>query len=444
MARPKIHLTAPSNWINDPNGFIYYNGEYHLFYQYFPYECKWGTMHWGHATSTDLVNWKHHKIALYPTKEYDQNGCFSGTAIIKDEELHLYYTAIKYDKFREGNIHSPYDNESFEASQAKIVSKDGYTFNNYEDKKLIIPPILDESLGHRTHTRDPKVWKYKDRYSMALGSKFKQEGNDKFTGEVLFYTSNDGEQWTYKNRCYDDTIGDMWECPDLFKVDGNYLLVMSPENIISDDINYTNNSVYSIVDFDEENCEMKLINKQKFLDEGLDLYAPQTTLDEFGNRVLIGWMRMPLTFEGEEWIGMMSLPRVINIRDNEVYFSVPEYIDKLFNKEVKLSEFDINEVYKLDVTLNKDSILNIGGYKISIIDDSIVADRTEVFPDIKRKGRVFKSSKLNERYDLSIYIDNGIIEMFINDGKYVISNIVYGLKSKIELNNIETIKLLKL
>ena len=444
MARPKIHLTAPKNWINDPNGFIYYNGEYHLYYQYFPYECKWGTMHWGHATSKDLLMWEHYPIALYPTKEYDQNGCFSGTAMIENDELHLYYTGIKYDKFREGNIHAPYDNYSFEASQAKIVSKDGYTFNNYEDKKLIIPPILDESLGHRTHTRDPKVWKYKDRYSMALGSKFKQEGNDKFTGEVLFYTSNDGEQWTYKNRCYDDTIGDMWEFPDLFKVDGNYLLVMSPENIISDDINYTNNSVYSIVDFDEENCDMKLINKQKFLDEGLDLYAPQTTLDEFGNRVLIGWMRMPLTFEGEEWIGMMSLPRVINIRDNEVYFSVPEYIDKLFNKEVKLSEFDINEVYKLDVTLNKDSILNIGGYKISIIDDSIVADRTEVFPDIKRKGRVFKSSKLNERYDLSIYIDNGIIEMFINDGKYVISNIVYGLKSKIELNNIETIKLLKL
>lgn len=444
MARPKIHLTAPKNWINDPNGFIYYNGEYHLYYQYFPYECKWGTMHWGHATSKDLLMWEHYPIALYPTKEYDQNGCFSGTAMIENDELHLYYTGIKYDKFREGNIHSPYDNYSFEASQAKIVSKDGYTFNNYEDKKLIIPPILDESLGHRTHTRDPKVWKYKDRYSMALGSKFKQESNDKFTGEVLFYTSNDGEQWTYKNRCYDDTIGDMWECPDLFKVDGNYLLVMSPENIISDDINYTNNSVYSIVDFDEETCEMKLINNQKFLDEGLDLYAPQTTLDEFGNRVLIGWMRMPLTFEGEEWIGMMSLPRVINIRDNEVYFSVPEYIDKLFNKEVKLSEFDINEVYKLDVTLNKDSILNIGGYKISIIDDSIVADRTEVFPDIKRKGRVFKSSKLNERYDLSIYIDNGIIEMFINDGKYVISNIVYGLKSKIELNNIETIKLLKL
>ena len=81
MGRPKIHLTAPKNWINDPNGFIYYNGEYHLFYQYFPYDCKWGTMHWGHATSKDLIMWKHYPIALYPTKEYDQNGCFSGTAI---------------------------------------------------------------------------------------------------------------------------------------------------------------------------------------------------------------------------------------------------------------------------------------------------------------------------------------------------------------------------
>ena len=444
MGRPKIHLTAPKNWINDPNGFIYYNGEYHLFYQYFPYDCKWGTMHWGHATSKDLIMWKHYPIALYPTKEYDQNGCFSGTAIIEKGELHLYYTAIKYDKFREGNIHSPYDNYSFEASQAKIVSKDGYTFNNYEDKRLIIPPIMDESLGHRTHTRDPKVWKYKDSYSMILGSKFKQEGNDKFTGEALFYTSKDGEKWTYKNRCYDDTIGDMWECPDLFEVDGRYVLVMSPENIIADDINYTNNSVYSIVDFDEETCEMKLINNQKFLDEGLDLYAPQTTLDEFGNRVLIGWMRMPLTFDGEDWIGMMSLPRVIKIKNNDVYFSAPEYIDKLFNKEVKLSEFDVNDVYKLNATLNKDSVLDIGGYKISIVDDSIVTDRSKVFPDMKRKGRVFKSSKLNGRYDLSIYIDNGIIEIFINDGKYVISNIVYGLESKIEVHNIETIRLLKI
>ena len=401
-------------------------------------------MHWGHATSIDLVNWKHHKIALYPTKEYDQNGCFSGTAIIKDEELHLYYTAIKYDKFREGNIHSPYDNESFEASQAKMVSRDGYTFDNYEDKKMIIPAIRDKELGHRTHTRDPKVWKYKDGYSMILGSKFKIEGNEKFTGEALFYTSKNGEEWTYKNRCYDDTIGDMWECPDLFNVDGSYVLVMSPENIINDNMNYSNNAVYSIVDFDEETCEMTLINNQAFLDEGLDLYAPQTTLDKFGNRILIGWMRMPIAFEDENWIGMMTLPRVVNVKKDKVYFTIPDYIDKLFNKKVKLSEFNNQEAYKLNVTLNEESILNIGGYKISVSEDMIVADRTEVFPELNRKGRVFNSSKLNGRYELKIYIDSGIIEIFINEGKYVISNIVYNLTSNIEANNVEKIEMFKL
>ena len=319
---------------------------------------------------------------------------------------------------------------------AGLVSRDGYTFNNYDDKKIIIPAIMDESLGHRTHTRDPKVWKHKECYSMILGSKFKKKDNGKFTGEVLFYTSKDGEQWSYKNRFYDDSIGDMWECPDLFNVDGNYILVVSPENTINDGINYGNNAVYSMVNFDEDTCEMSLINNHKFLDEGLDLYAPQTTIDEFGNRILIGWMRMPIVCENENWIGMMSIPRVINVKNNEVYFTVPEYIDGLFDKKVKLSEFNVEETYKLKVTLNEESVLNIGGYKISVNKDKIVADRSEVFPEIKGIGRVFNSSKLNGRYELNIYIDNGIIEIFINDGKYVISNILYNLKSNIEAINV--------
>ena len=209
-------------------------------------------------------------------------------------------------------------------------------------------------------------------------------------------------------------------------------------------MNYSNNAVYSIVDFDEETCEMTLINNQAFLDEGLDLYAPQTTLDKFGNRILIGWMRMPIAFEDENWLGMMTLPRVVNVKKDKVYFTIPDYIDKLFNKKVKLSEFNNQEAYKLNVTLNEESILNIGGYKISVSEDMIVADRTEVFPELNRKGRVFNSSKLNGRYELKIYIDSGIIEIFINEGKYVISNIVYNLTSNIEANNVEKIEMFKL
>ena len=85
----RLHLKAPDNWINDPNGFIYYKGQYHLFYQYFPYGPRWGTMHWGHAVSQDLVSWEHKGLALYPTIHGDQNGCFSGSAVEEEGKLYL-------------------------------------------------------------------------------------------------------------------------------------------------------------------------------------------------------------------------------------------------------------------------------------------------------------------------------------------------------------------
>ncbi len=90
--KPQAHLTPETGWINDPNGFVYFRGEYHLFYQFNPYESVWGPMHWGHAKSKDLVNWEHLPVALAPDKDYDKDGCFSGSAIVKDDVLWLMYT----------------------------------------------------------------------------------------------------------------------------------------------------------------------------------------------------------------------------------------------------------------------------------------------------------------------------------------------------------------
>ena len=93
--RPKIHFTAPRNWINDPNGLTYFNGEYHIFYQHFPYDTSWGTMHWGHAVTNDFQTFKHLPIALYPSKDYDRNGIFSGSALNYNGKMYLYYFTIK-------------------------------------------------------------------------------------------------------------------------------------------------------------------------------------------------------------------------------------------------------------------------------------------------------------------------------------------------------------
>lgn len=444
MNRPKIHLTAPRNWINDPNGFIYFKGEYHLYYQYFPYGNHWGTMHWGHATSKDLINFKHHPVAIFPSKQFDKNGCFSGTAIIKDDKLNFYYTGINYLRTADENIHIPYDNESFEACQIKISSKDGYTFDNLNGKKVVIPVIRDIKLGHATHTRDPKVWKYKDNYLMIIGSKFKKEGTEGYIGEALFYISKDGENWEYKNRCYDENIGDMWECPDLINIDGKYILIMSPEHIKNDGINYSNNAIYSIVDFDEETCEMKINNGYKYLDEGLDVYAPQTTLDKDGNRIVIGWVRMPEKFNGEEWIGMMTLPRVISVVNNKVHFKVPDYIQDLFSKEIEVAEFNTSKPCLIKAKLKSNGKVNIGGYRIKVKDDKILVDRGEVFTECELKAVKFNTPKLEGRYDLNIFIDKGIVEIFVNDGEYVITNVVYDMKSYIKYENLSELKIFEM
>lgn len=90
--KPEEHFSAEIGWINDPNGFVYFRGEYHLFYQFYPYDSVWGPMHWGHAKSKDLVTWEHLPVALAPDQDYDRNGCFSGSAIVKDDRLWLMYT----------------------------------------------------------------------------------------------------------------------------------------------------------------------------------------------------------------------------------------------------------------------------------------------------------------------------------------------------------------
>ena len=157
MIKDLLHLKAPGNWINDPNGFIYYQGRYHLFYQYFPYAPVWGTMHWGHAVSEDLVHWEHLGIALFPTKDYDRNGVFSGSALEKDGELWLYYSAVRYLEEQADNIHRAGE-EGFETSQALVVSGDGVHFDNWNRKSQLIPVCRDEELADPVNTRDPKVW----------------------------------------------------------------------------------------------------------------------------------------------------------------------------------------------------------------------------------------------------------------------------------------------
>ncbi|MBC8596817.1 glycoside hydrolase family 32 protein [Qingrenia yutianensis] len=423
----KIHFKAPNCWINDPNGFIWYKGRYHLFYQCFPYSAHWGRMHWGHAVSTDLVNWEEKGIALFPSKTDDRSGCFSGSAIEYKDKMYIYYTGVNYTEEDPENINCCID-DTFTAAQLMITSEDGMKFDNITDKKTVIPPIEDKKIGDKNHTRDPKVWRGKDAWYMVLGSTVDKNGR------LLFYKSSDLKTWQYLNYCEKDGFGWMWECPDFFEIDGKGVTIFSPMGFFNDGNGYDSVAVCMLSSFDENTGKMELSENYQLFDYGIDLYAPQSTTDEDGNRVVIAWARMPeaVITEKGEWCGMMCIPRIVDIKNNHVYIRPHTNVKNSFVTKLSAPK---KSGYMLKTTLKNGESINVGGYVIKRENDKITTDRSEVF-NIKGNYRLIAETPvINDGYELEIYVDEHLVEVFINNGEYVISNVVYGLTEEITGKN---------
>lgn len=321
--RPKYHFTPESNWLNDPNGLCYYNGTFHLYYQYNPFAPCWGAIHWGHATSKDMLNWQYENIALKYDNEYDKDGCFSGSAIEKEGKLHIFYTGVKYHKIKYNEYNIPIQEEpnGFTPSQIHAVSEDG----GYSFKKILPPsimPIKDNQM------RDPKVFKTKEGfYRMVLG-----DTEDYKNGSILFYKSNDLNEWTFEGKWTSDKFGLGWECPDFFDLNNNDVLIFSPMGAGSEE--YPNIAMYLKGKMDFTNFNFNIESKG-LLDESFEMYAPQTFnyYDENKQRerrIMIGWIRMSKPFDNNNtFCGMMTIPRECFI-ENEIFRTYPieEFNDK--------------------------------------------------------------------------------------------------------------------
>lgn len=423
----KIHFKAPYCWINDPNGFIWYKGWYHLFYQCFPYSAHWGRMHWGHAVSKDLVNWEEKGIALFPSKTDDRSGCFSGSAIEYKDKMYIYYTGVNYTEEDPENINCCI-NDTFTAAQLMITSEDGIKFDNITDKKTVIPPIEDKKIGDKNHTRDPKVWRGKDAWYMVLGSTVDKNGR------LLFYKSSDLKTWQYLNYCEKDGFGWMWECPDFFEIDGKGVTIFSPMGFFNDRNGYDSVAVCMLSSFDENTGKMELSENYQLFDYGIDLYAPQSTTDKDGNRVVIAWARMPeaVITEKGEWCGMMCIPRIVDVKNNHVYIRPHTNVKNSFVTKLSAPK---KSGYMLKTTLKNGESINVGGYVIKRENDKITTNRSKVF-NIKGNYRLIAETPvINDGYELEIYVDEHLVEVFINNGEYVISNVVYGLTEEITGKN---------
>src|SRR5699024_1924307 len=426
------HVMAKSGWINDPNGFVYFKGYYHIFYQHYPYAAEWGPMHWGHARSKDLIHWETLPIALTPGSKEDKDGCFSGTAIVKDDILYLVYTGHHYYEGDDNPDH-------FWQNQNLAYSLDGVNFTKYKNNPIIGKPPEDNTH----HFRDPKVWEHNSKYYQLLGS----QANDGL-GRAILYVSENLIEWEYLGEIdhaqNKEKEGFMWECPDLFHLNGEDILLCSPQGISPQQTQFLNlhNTGYFLGDLDYKKAKFNRTSNFIELDKGHDFYAAQTLLAPDGRRILIGWMAMwenEMPEQKDGWSGALTLPRELVLKGDQMYMKPIKELNSLRKDKSENKNFQLDEVYSLsNVTEHSEieldlSLENNGSYFNIYFKDKQntsfltlkYSNNNFILTGIDTSDQRYATSNLTEKVEMRIFIDKSSIEIFINEGEVVFTERYY-------------------
>ncbi|MGQ7561660.1 glycoside hydrolase family 32 protein [Streptococcus suis] len=420
--KPQAHLTPETGWMNDPNGFIYFRGEYHLFYQFNPYESVWGPMHWGHAKSKDLVNWEQLPVALAPDKAYDKDGCFSGSAIVKDDVLWLMYT---------GHI----VNEDGTVSQVQNMafSTDGVHFEKIEQNPVATADGLPEEVIANDF-RDPKIFEKDGHYYSVVATKHKDN-----VGCIVLLSSPNLTDWKFESIFLkgEANQGFVWECPDYFEVDGQEYLIISPMRYQKDGNDFINiNSnifVTGHVDWDKK---VFVADSFKEIDHGHDFYAAQTTECPEGERIMIAWMhtwgRKLVTNDlGHKWYGQMTLPRLLKQGENGLKQVLPAGILNSFD-DIEIGQV-IQGPSKLSLKLEDSLELKLGSDQ-DYLQFGYDKESQEVYIDrsslkIQQAGEeewsTVRRAVTVKATDLLVLIDTNCLEIFINGGQETLTSTFY-------------------
>ncbi|MCP4763906.1 MAG: glycoside hydrolase family 32 protein, partial [archaeon] len=326
--RPLYHFLAPAQWMNDPNGTIYINNEYHMFYQHNPFNKIWGNIHWGHAKSSDLVHWEHLPIALAPSKGEGENHCYSGCCVDNNGTPTIIYTSIK-SVFKAKK----------KAEQWMATSNDSMIKWKKYPKNPIMVNFLHEKADIKVEGwRDPYIWKENDKWYAVIGGHLKGEKN----GSAFLYESEDLIEWKYKNILCKGGIeqGPNWECPNFFKLvcdeknseKEKYILVVAPHGRI----------IYSVGNY--QNFKFKP-EKWHVFDHGGPYYATNTLIDEKNRLIMFGWikyLKLGAFLKLKNWNGCISLPRVISLQpDNRLKIEPLPELSKLRKNHLHYENIEV-------------------------------------------------------------------------------------------------------
>ncbi|HWZ04866.1 MAG TPA: glycoside hydrolase family 32 protein [Mucilaginibacter sp.] len=462
--RPQVHFSPKAHWTNDPNGMVYFNHTYHLFFQYYPGDIVWGPMHWGHAVSKDLVHWKELPIALYP----DSLGyIFSGSAVVdsnntsgfgKDGKIPLVAIFTHHDPKGEKEGKNNFQNESLAYSLDK-----GNTWTKYAGNPVLKNPGIRDF-------RDPKVMWYaqEKKWIMTLAT----------LDHITFYSSPNLKDWKKESEFGKElgAHGGVWECPDLFALKSNgktyWVLIV---NLNPGGPNGGSATQYFVGEFDG-NGFTPIDNNLRWVDYGPDEYAGITWGNTGSRKIFLGWMsnwQYANQVPTEKWRNAMTIPKELALKkvngkilltSNPVKeltriegspVNVSNYL--LMSKGIKgvpnqfILKFNIDKMNDYSVILSNDA-----GEKLVIGYDNA---KKQYFIDRGKSGKInfnaeFAKTAFAPRLtnitssDIELVIDASSVELFADNGLTVMTSIFFPAKSltriKIQNNKGAVIKNLKI
>ncbi|SEA44873.1 fructan beta-fructosidase [Prevotella sp. tc2-28] len=429
LYRPQIHYTPAKNWINDPNGLVFLDGTYHMFYQYNPEGNGWGNMSWGHATSTDLIHWEEQPVAL--TRDA-LGAVFSGSCVIDKNNTAGFganaMVALYTSAGETGDV-------AGKQQQSVAYSTDGgKTFTRYANNPVI--------ANNDDNLRDPKVFWHEatSKWVMVLAKGWARG--------CEFYTSADLKNWEHASTfVYDfpNRPGFQWECPDLLQMGDKWVLLLSvnPQGPL-----VGSGMMYFVGQFDGTTFTPDALDYPLWLDYGMDNYAGVTWSNTGNRKLMIGWMNN-WSYSGDvpcsPWRSAMTLPRelqLVNINGKPVLTQtvVKEIEDIAGEWQPAGPGLDVKDAYQLRLTISLDkrsvvTLSNAAGeqfsFEISATERALIAHRTAASGKTAFNGTFSIPSMRaplfteDNKVTLDVFVDQSSVEIFTDDGTLSMTNLVF-------------------
>lgn len=461
----RFHVMPPCGWLNDPNGLYQQDGVFHAYYQYAPSDAAGGgSKMWGHATSRDLMTWEDRGPALLPDESFDCHGVYSGSALVHDGLVSMFYTG----NVKQADVDGCFDyiDGGREANTVMVDTADGFAFG----VKRLLMSNGDYPDDLTCHVRDPKVWCADvpcGRYLMVQGARrhveadatcgkndspraqlFGQVHGARYCsdeGEVLLFCSDDLIDWKLQNRIRPrERFGFMWECPDYFEVAGAQVLSICPQGLTGDDWDRRNLYLSGYIAVQGDVCSDYSLGEFRLWDAGFDFYAPQTFEAQDGRRILIGWMGLPGDGSygndptvAEGWQHCLTVPRELTAGADGVILQQPAREIERHYVSVRVGAGSLEVAGDTCFDVRVDGVDDVftatvdGELKLAFMPaEGELPARFEMrFADESRAsagcGRTVRWEPVDEVHNVRIVGDVSSVEVFVNDGALVFSTRIY-------------------